>query len=114
MKPTLEPAGNLLVPVDETGTATGRPETLPESPLRSRLAELLQREPDPQCYPSLHQFWQGRVAELDHVIALEGAAVAMLRRLAREARMFRDYGHGREHLTNALIDAQRVLDGGAL
>lgn len=29
MKPTLEPAGNLLVPVDESGTATGRPESIP-------------------------------------------------------------------------------------
>lgn len=110
---TLEQAGNLLVPVDEAGCATGRPESLP-SPLRLRLAELIQREPDPQCYPSLHQYWQGRVAELDHAIELEGTAVAMLRRLHTEATRYRDTGAGREHLTNALIDARRVLEGGAL
>lgn len=113
MKPTLETAGPLQVPVDDSGTAVGMPEASP-SPLRLRLADLLQREPDPQCYPSLHQYWQGRVAELDHAIELEGAAVAMLRRLYTEAIFYRDKGTGREHLTNALIDARRVLEGGAL
>lgn len=113
MNPKLEPCGPLQVPVDESGTAIGRPELL-ASPLRLRLAELLQREPDPQCYPSSHQYWQGRVAELDHAIELEGAAIAMLRRLHTEATLYRDTGAGREHLTNALIDARRVLEGGAL
>lgn len=97
MKPTLEPAGNLLVPVDESGTATGRPEGTykPACPYCGRPYETYNAVPirHPQRYAD---------------------ALQILARLTREAQMFRDYGHGREHLTNALIDARRVLDGGAL
>jgi len=76
MKPTLETAGPLLVPVDESGTAVGMPGDA--APTRAQDLE------------------------------------TTLRRLYVEAISYRDTGRGREHLTNALIDARRVLEGGAL
>lgn len=99
MKPTLEPAGPLLIPVDESGTAVGGPASVapyePACPYCGRPFETINAVPirHPQRYAD---------------------ALQILARLAHEARMFRDHGHGREHLTNALIDAQRVLGGGAL
>jgi len=72
MKPTLEPAGPLQVPVDETGTATGRPEPAPDD-MRT-----------------------------------------VLRNLVAEASHFVNTGQGEQYLRNALWDARRVLEGGAL
>lgn len=95
MKPTLEPAGNLLVPVDDSGTAVGRPEDLPPD-----LADIVRRLDIADAALTAGR----RVRALEHA----------LERLHDEARRYRDHGHGREHLTNALIDARRVLDGGAL
>ena len=120
MKPTLEPAGNLLVPVDETGTAVRMPEDaeqFTQDQVGDAIASWLAYGEESNR-PGGHGGyfsgggWAARCLryhlrnrqELEHVLA----------RLVREARMFRDHGHGREHLTNAILDAQRVLDGGAL
>lgn len=94
-KPTLETAGNLLVPVDGSGTAVGMPWTPESCPYCGRPYETFDAVPirHPQRYAD---------------------ALQILARLTREAQMFRDTGRGREHLTNALIDARRVLEGGAL
>ena len=148
MKPTLEQAGNLLVPVDESGTAVGMPEDAipsrycPDTALaegwllvdvdgcgRIRRIERFDEDPlgrfrtdaDAIAWVEARQDVAGHYAEAwaahnettppeTRTSQLEHA----LERLAREARMFRDHGHGREHLTNAILDAQRVLDGGAL
>ena len=72
MKPTLENAGPLQVPVDETGTATGRPEPAPDD------------------------------------------VRTVLRNLVAEASHFVNTGQGEQYLRNALWDARRVLEGGAL
>lgn len=141
--PTLEPCGPLLVPVDETGTAVGMPEAIPSrySALaegwllvdvdgcgRIRRIERFDEDPlgrfrtdaDAIAWVEARQDVAGHYAEAwaahnetpseTRVSLLEHA----LERLVREAQMFRDTGRGREHLTNALIDARRVLGGGAL
>ena len=64
MQTKLEKCGNLAVPVDESGTATGRPEPSWNSRLSMRLAELIRSEPDTISYPGLHMFWEGQVSEL--------------------------------------------------
>ena len=146
MKPTLETAGPLLVPVDESGTAVGRPEPIPsrycpDTALaegwllvdvdgcgRIRRIERFDEDPlerfrtdaDAIAWVEARQDVAGHYAEAwaahnetpseTRVSLLEHA----LERLVREAQMFRDTGRGREHLTNALIDARRVLGGGAL
>lgn len=91
----LEQAGNLLVPVDETGAATGRPidALCEEGAACCAFCGLDHREEPPSAELTLRH---------------------MLRRLCAEAMHYRDTGAGREHLTNALIDARRVLEGGAL
>lgn len=95
MKPTLEPAGPLLVPVDDSGTATGRPidGACEEGAACCAFCGADHREAPPSAELTLRH---------------------TLRRLYVEALFYRDTGRGREHLTNALIDARRVLDGGAL
>ena len=128
MKPTLEPAGNLLVPVDDSGTAVGRPTIVLDGSGPNHCPECgnpVWGKPDAEglvdCTgPCGCGVWFRPGGTSDDLQGLaEDAARAedlrhALERLAREAQMFRDYGHGREHLTNALIDAKRVLEGGAL
>lgn len=95
MKPTLETAGNLRVPVDDSGTATGRPidGACEEGAACCAFCGADHREAPPSAELTLRH---------------------TLRRLYVEAMHYRDTGRGREHLTNALIDARRVLGGGSL
>jgi len=146
MKPTLEPAGPLQVPVDETGTAVGMPEAIPsrycpDTALaegwllvdidgcgRIRRIERFDEDPlerfrtdaDAIAWVEARQDVAGHYAEAwaEHNATPPETRTSQLEhaleRLVREAQMFRDTGRGREHLTNALIDARRVLEGGAL
>jgi len=115
MKPTLETCGPLQVPVDETGTAVGMPEdTAPEYVwTAATMAEINRLTPDIDG-KAFEPGWFLLRQRLENFAAHAEDLRHALERLAREARMFRDYGYGREHLTNAILDAQRVLDGGAL